>query len=142
GVQSYQISVHQFLLVWCYRDDNRLPAIHHTPQQRSQTSESLMEAVLLGSGNVATHLGRALVGAGHRIKQVYSPTLAHARALAETLGAETIADLNAIDANADLYIIAVKDDAIETVAVQLPAALRGMVVHTAGSVAMTVLAAH
>src|SRR5690606_39940602 len=52
------------------------------------------------------------------------------------------ADLNAIDANADLYIIAVKDDAIETVAVQLPAALRGMVVHTAGSVAMTVLAAH
>lgn len=100
-----------------------------------------MDIVLLGSGNVATHLGRALVGAGHRIRQVYSRTEPHARALAEVLGAEAATDLARIDKRADAYIIAVKDDAIDAVAAQLEG-VQGMVVHTAGSVDMTVLASH
>lgn len=101
-----------------------------------------MDIVLLGSGNVATHLGGALVRAGHRIKQVYSRSEEHAQLLAETLDAEVTTDLARIDAQADVYIISVKDDAIVEVAEQLPPTLRGIVVHTAGSVDMAVLADH
>ena len=101
-----------------------------------------MDIVLLGSGNVATHLGGALVRAGHRIKQVYSRTEAHAKTLAAALDAAAISDLTAVDVHADIYIIAVRDDALAAVAAQLPATLRGIVTHTAGSVDMDVLASY
>ena len=101
-----------------------------------------MDIVLIGSGNVATHLGGALAGAGHRIVQVYSRTAAHATALAGTLGAGATTDPTTIDIHADVYILAVKDDAIAAVAAQLPAGLKGTVVHTAGSVGMDVLNGH
>lgn len=100
-----------------------------------------MDIVLLGSGNVATHLGGALVGAGHRVKQVYSRTGEHAQVLAATLGAAATTDLATIDVQADVYIIAVSDDAIAEVAAHLPNTLQGMVVHTAGSIDMAMLAA-
>ncbi|MGV3764022.1 Rossmann-like and DUF2520 domain-containing protein [Parapedobacter sp.] len=98
-----------------------------------------MDIVLLGSGNVATHLGDALVQAGHRIKQVYSRTAAHAQALANRLDAAVTADLTAVDAQADVYILAVKDDALAAIAAQLRGK-QGVIVHTAGSVDMAVLA--
>ncbi len=99
-----------------------------------------MDVVLLGSGNVATHLGHALVQAGHRIKQVYSRTEAHAQVLAHALRTEATAELAAVDARADVYLIAVKDDAVAEVAAKLPRT-QAMVVHTAGSIDMAVLAA-
>ena len=99
-----------------------------------------MNVVLLGSGNVAMHLGRALVGAGHRILQVFSPTKHHAESLANLLGAEGINHLTDVDIHADVYIIAVKDDAIEEVIADLPSPLKGFIVHTAGSVDMAALA--
>lgn len=101
-----------------------------------------MDIVLLGSGNVATHLGGALVAVGHRVKQVYSRTEEHAQALAATLGATAKTDLTTIDVQADVYIIAVNDDALAEVVAQLPNTLQGTVVHTAGSVDMAVLAAY
>ena len=101
-----------------------------------------MDIVLLGSGNVATHLGGALLNAGHRVVQVYSPTKAHAEILARTLNAAAIDNLPAIATGADAYIIAVKDDAIAQVIAQLPSPLHGVVVHTAGSVDIGVLAVH
>lgn len=44
-----------------------------------------MKIVLIGAGNVATHLGQALAKAGHQITQVYSRTEASAKELAEKL---------------------------------------------------------
>lgn len=101
-----------------------------------------MDIVLLGSGNVATHLGGALVRAGHRIRQVYSRTAAHAQTLADALGARPTTDLATIEVQADVYIISVKDDVLAAVAAQLPPTLQGIVVHTAGSVDMAVLDEH
>ncbi|MFC3198590.1 Rossmann-like and DUF2520 domain-containing protein [Parapedobacter deserti] len=101
-----------------------------------------MDIVLLGSGNVATHMGRALVSSGHRVVQVYSPTITHATVLGDTINARAIDDLAAVESVADVYIIAVKDDAIAQVAAQLPTSSKSIVVHTAGSVAMEVLAEH
>ncbi len=99
-----------------------------------------MDVVLLGSGNVSTHLGRALIGAGHRVVQVYSRTRSHAESLANAFQAKGIDNLLDIDTGADVYIIAVKDDAIRQVIAQLPQHLSGFVVHTAGSVDMAILA--
>ena len=46
-----------------------------------------MNIVLIGAGNVATHLGQALAQADHQILQVYSRTEASATELAEKLNA-------------------------------------------------------
>lgn len=98
-----------------------------------------MDIVLLGSGNVATHLGQALTGSGHRVLQVYSRTLARARILADALGGATATDdPQSIHPGADFYVISVTDDAIRDVAASLPA-VTGVVVHTAGSVPMDAL---
>ncbi|GAA4788869.1 DUF2520 domain-containing protein [Olivibacter ginsenosidimutans] len=97
-----------------------------------------MNIVLLGSGNVATHLAYALKKAGYHIKQVFSRNIAHAKHLAEGIGAEPIDNLFYITTEADVYIIAVKDEAIEEVAGALR--LRNKILlHTSGSTDIAVL---
>jgi predicted short-subunit dehydrogenase-like oxidoreductase (DUF2520 family) len=84
-----------------------------------------MKIVILGSGNVGTHLHAALRDAGHEILQVWHR------------GEKIVPD-------ADVYVICVKDDAISSVAEQVrrSGVLEGdgkhvpAVVHTAGSVPM------
>lgn len=97
-----------------------------------------MRIALLGSGNVATHLGRALYAAGEEIVQVWSRNSAHAEVLARELHAAAVSDPGAITAEADLYIVSVNDDAIVSVASRLPVDDR-LVVHTSGSTGMDVL---
>ncbi|MFD2288433.1 DUF2520 domain-containing protein [Pedobacter petrophilus] len=91
-----------------------------------------MKIVLLGSGNVATHLAQAFVAKGEEIVQVFSQNLNNAKILTDGVGGEPIDDLAAINYTADLYIIAVKDDAIESIANGL-SLVNGLVVHTSGT---------
>ncbi len=91
----------------------------------------------IGSGNVATHLAKAFFARGHRIINVFSPTLAHARRLASAVEALPVNDWKELSA-ADIYIIAVEDNAIATVAKNMPKS-SSLVLHTAGAVAMDVL---
>lgn len=93
---------------------------------------------LIGSGNVATFLGTALRKANNTITQVYSPTFAHAEKLGSRLGAESIDNLSHLKGDADLYIIAVSDDAIASVASLMPE-FDKIVVHTAGAVSIDTL---
>lgn len=97
-----------------------------------------MDVVLLGSGNVATHLAKALKTKGQNVLQVYSPNLMHAQQLAELIQAEATDDLTALNQSADLYIISVKDDAIQAVARSLHT-VKGLVVHTSGTTDISVL---
>ena len=97
-----------------------------------------MKIVLLGSGNVATHLGRSFKMAGQDIVQVYSRDPQNAHQLADSLGADTVENLSDITKNADLYIIAVKDDAIRRVAFTLSLSDQ-LVIHTSGSTDLNVL---
>lgn len=97
-----------------------------------------MRVVLLGSGNVATHLAQAFIAADMQVVQVWSYTLENANALAEKVGAAALADLDLIDRDADLYVISVKDDAIASVAGQLKG-LDGLVVHTSGATDLAIL---
>ncbi|RYE28932.1 MAG: DUF2520 domain-containing protein [Sphingobacteriaceae bacterium] len=97
-----------------------------------------MRITLIGSGNVATHLGAAFKNAGHQMVQVWSRSLQNAALLAYHLKAEPIDNLNQLSAETDLILISVKDDAVETVAsfINLKNVL---VVHTCGALNMQVL---
>jgi predicted short-subunit dehydrogenase-like oxidoreductase (DUF2520 family) len=90
--------------------------------------------VLIGSGNVATHLGLSLVNRGYKIKQVWSKQLKNADILAKKLNSTSIDNLNKLK-NADLYVVAVKDDALESVTQQLNVK---NIIHTSGSIGLEV----
>jgi predicted short-subunit dehydrogenase-like oxidoreductase (DUF2520 family) len=94
--------------------------------------------VIIGAGNVATQLGLALKKSKHIIVQVYSKHLSSASTLSKKLNSKSTNTLDAIDTSADIYIIAVKDDAIAEVA-SLLRLKNKMVVHTSGSVDVHVL---
>lgn len=97
-----------------------------------------MNVVLIGSGNVATVLGRLIKCAGYNIVQVFSKQLQHAEKLASSLEATAISTETAIAKNADIYIISVPDDEIEKVAKQLNLGDK-ILVHTSGSVSKETL---
>jgi predicted short-subunit dehydrogenase-like oxidoreductase (DUF2520 family) len=100
-----------------------------------------MRISIIGSGNVATHLAAAFKNAGHKIVQVYSPNYQNAALLAYHVGAQAINALNEIDTQADIFIIAVKDDAIETMAKQL-APYQKLTVHTSGATNLQAILKH
>lgn len=98
-----------------------------------------MRVTIIGSGNVATVMGKELHAKGHTIVEVYSRQPTRARELAAMLGATAATDLTQLNADADLYLVAVSDDALPAVAAAL--LLPGkLVAHTAGSVTKQVFA--
>ena len=96
-----------------------------------------MKVVLIGSGNVASVLGRLISQAGHTIVQVYSRQQAHASILAEALDAIACNSLAQLQPGADLYIIAVSDTALPAIAGELR--VNGIVVHSSGAGSITLL---
>lgn len=98
-----------------------------------------MNIVLIGAGNLATNLGKALLKAGHSVSQVYSRTWESASMLAEQLGSEALTDISRVTKDADLYVLSVKDSALESLIGALcDGERRGVFVHTAGSMPMSV----
>jgi predicted short-subunit dehydrogenase-like oxidoreductase (DUF2520 family) len=95
-------------------------------------------AVLIGAGNLAFHLGQALFAKGIKIMQVFSRTETSAKPLADILNATFTTNLDNIIPDADYYIICVKDDAITEVVKAMPA-VSGIVMHTSGSIEISVL---
>lgn len=97
-----------------------------------------MKITILGSGNVGTHLAKALYAAGYQILQIWSREYDHAENLANQVFAEPIDRLKLLYPTADIYILAVADDALFDLALDLK--LRdAIVLHTAGSVSLKVL---
>lgn len=94
--------------------------------------------VIIGTGNVATALSLAFGEEGHTIVQVYGRNAARAAALAKRCNAAPISDLALLNKEADLYIIAVSDNAVAAVAGSLQLGDK-LLVHTAGSVSREVL---
>lgn len=99
-----------------------------------------MRIVFIGSGNIAHFFATRLKSRGHDIVQVYSRDTGHAEALAALCDIPTVTtDLAAIDRDADVYILAIKDDALAEVAQQL--SFPGKVVlHCAGAVSLDTIA--
>jgi predicted short-subunit dehydrogenase-like oxidoreductase (DUF2520 family) len=94
--------------------------------------------VIIGAGNVAWHLSRQFRKAGHKILQVFSRSEVPAEFLAEESQAAFTDDIEGLNREGTLYVIAVNDDAVEELAekLHLPEAI---VVHTCAMVPMEVL---
>jgi len=93
----------------------------------------MIRVVLIGSGNVAVHLARALektesmmlvqyFSRTDRNKHYFSETVPHTKDMGSLI-------------EADVYLIAVKDEAIEEVASQI-SDRKGLVLHTSGSISL------
>ena len=95
---------------------------------------------LIGSGNVAWHLGKATVKAGHRIEAVYSRDPSHAKALADLFpGCLAVTNTDFSKSNSEIFIIAISDNAIENIVAEITIPQNAIVAHTSGSVSMSVL---
>lgn len=97
-----------------------------------------MDIVIIGTGNTAAVLGRKLKKAGHNIVQIFGRNTSEASELAYELDTESTNYWNVVNRNADLYILAVSDIAIEEVFRELQLSSK-TVVHTAASVPKDVL---
>lgn len=100
-----------------------------------------MKIVLIGAGKLAWHLGPALQKAGADLVEVYSRKLENANALSSRVGALAFNQIDQLTKTADLYILAVADQAISTVAQQLSNKLgvHHNMVHTSGATPSLVL---
>lgn len=98
-----------------------------------------MRITLIGAGRVATHLAKVLQ-LQHQIVQIFSRNLQHAQTLAEQVNAQAIDDVQQLDAQTDLVIIAVSDQAIHSVIDSIaPYLPENLIVHTSGSTALSIL---
>lgn len=98
-----------------------------------------MKVSIIGSGNVATHLAKALQRAQVEILSIWSHQFENAELLANQVGARAINQISEIaDDESDVILISVKDDAIAEVATQLKN-YRGVVAHTSGAAGLDVL---
>jgi predicted dehydrogenase len=93
-----------------------------------------LNIVILGCGNVAEHFAYLMQRHHHCIVEIYHPEIQKATHFASTYQAKAISNIQTLSSNADLYIIAVKDNAIAQVANELPENT-GIVVHTSGNTA-------
>lgn len=97
-----------------------------------------MKIVMIGAGNVATNIAKTLANIGETPVQIWSRTLASAETLANAVGTCATSDWDSVVKDADVYIVAVKDDAMLNVIDLLCAHCKhGVFVHTAGTMSMS-----
>ncbi|MEO6882949.1 MAG: DUF2520 domain-containing protein [Bacteroidia bacterium] len=105
---------------------------------KNDSNKQALKIVMIGSGNVATHLSEAFVAKGHKIVQVYSRTKKNAEALSKNIFSRPISDLKKITPDADIYIFAVNDDAVKELSEKI--IFRDKIfLHTSGSLPLSVL---
>jgi predicted short-subunit dehydrogenase-like oxidoreductase (DUF2520 family) len=98
-----------------------------------------MRIVLLGTGNLATQLGLALQMNHHKIVQVVGRTESSTIQLARLLASEPSPFTNELSQEAELYLLAISDDAIPQILPKLSLTDK-LIVHTSGSLPMELLA--
>ncbi|MCC5936715.1 MAG: DUF2520 domain-containing protein [Lunatimonas sp.] len=95
---------------------------------------------ILGTGNVAWHLSGALESAGHIITEVYGRNLQHAEKITDRLYAtEAKDDLDFSESEAEIFILAVCDQAIASLADAVILPEGSILVHTSGSMPLEIL---
>ena len=99
-----------------------------------------LKIAILGAGNLAWNLAPALEDAGHEITEVYARELHKAKEITERIySASPKDDLDFSESIAQLFILALKDDAIAEVADQVILPEGSILVHTSGAISMEVL---
>jgi predicted short-subunit dehydrogenase-like oxidoreductase (DUF2520 family) len=98
----------------------------------------MIRVVLLGTGNVATHLVNAFLNAKNiDLVQIFARKKSNLKYIQKNK-INTTSNLSELK-DADIYIIAIADDAIATFSEQLNIKKNALVVHTSGSVAMNAI---
>ena len=97
-------------------------------------NSELKKTVIIGSGNLAEALARAVAKSELELVQIFARNAERARVVAElaATGWETRPEM--LRKDADIYLIAVSDRAVAEVAATLPIPEEAAVAHTAGSV--------
>lgn len=102
-----------------------------------------MRIVLIGAGRLATQLGMALRSVEHEIAAVWSRSMESAELLASQIGGMPTNDLAHLPAEADVFIVSVKDSALTTVVAE---AVKGrssqLFVHMAGSMPLALFSGY
>ena len=99
----------------------------------------IRSVVIIGSGNLAEALARAVAASPLSLRQVFGRNRDRVAAVAALSGTVGESDPSRL-ARADIYLIAVSDAAVAEVASSLPIAAAAVVAHTAGSVPVDALA--
>lgn len=95
---------------------------------------------IIGAGNVAWHLAPALEEAGHEITAVYARTKQGAQEVTKRLyTTEPKLDLDFSDSRAELFLLAIKDDAVAEVADAIILPEGSTLVHTSGTLPLDIL---
>lgn len=97
---------------------------------------------MIGSGNVAHHIAVSFKNnTTLSVLQVFNyRATKKSKSFAKENQCEFVSDYSSINTSADLYFICVKDDAmIEVVKHLIPLNLKGLVIHTSGSMKLSVL---
>ncbi len=97
-----------------------------------------MKVAIVGSGNVATVMGKVMHNAGHEIVQVLGRNENHAKALADKFNCASGNYKSSLYKEADIYLLAITDTALYHLD-QFINLGDNLVVHTAGSVSKDVL---
>lgn len=99
---------------------------------------SNLSVVLIGAGNVAWHYGHLLKSKGYTIKQIINRSDEPGRKLATELNTSFCHSFDAAIEDSDLVILTISDSFIPEVVEKINCG-NAMVVHTAGSVPMSIL---
>ena len=95
---------------------------------------------ILGTGNVAWHLAPAMEDAGHTITEVYGRDSEKIESITKRLyTAESKEDLDFSESEAEIFILAVSDQAISDLADEVILPEDSILVHTSGSVPLEIL---
>lgn len=99
-----------------------------------------MRITLIGAGNLATNLAKALKTNGHDIVEIWSRTEESARTLSNVVGCSfSFGDID-IKPGSDIYIISVKDSVLEQTAARfIPVSSESIWCHTAGTMSVDIL---
>ncbi|RZL58735.1 MAG: DUF2520 domain-containing protein, partial [Pedobacter sp.] len=100
-----------------------------------------MRVSIIGSGNVATHIAKALKNANVTLLHIWSHNVENAEILANKVDAKAVENISQISNDSDIVLISVKDDKITAVSSQLHN-YKGLIAHTSGAVAIDILASN
>lgn len=97
-----------------------------------------MNITIIGTGNVATVLGKVFLKGKHTILQVAGRREELLNALSNVLQCPYTLSYKNINQQSDIYIIAVSDKAIESILSEIIIPDESIIVHTAGGVSVKV----
>ena len=100
-----------------------------------------MKVFIIGSGNVAYHMVRAIWKSDNEIVGLYSRNEREAKNCTRGEKVDLYDDLSTLPSTADLYLVCVNDDSISEIVSALPSEIKEskIVAHTSGSQGMDVL---